>query len=83
MPLAVTAQRNGGMLITSTPMPAAHKLSNTPQPTATASTKRIARLNPKLAASAADKVVLGPGVKLMAVHSISNAVNSALLMGWM
>ena len=38
-----------------------------PQPTGTDTTKRIARRSPRLAASAVDNVVLGPGVKAIAV----------------
>ncbi|MFT6591738.1 MAG: hypothetical protein ACJA2P_002596, partial [Rhodoferax sp.] len=37
---------------------------------------------PKLAPSAVDKVVLGPGVKLATVMRITNAVNSAVVMVW-
>lgn len=42
----------------------------------TASTKRRLWRSPWLAAMAVDKVVLGPGVKLMAVARMSRAVNS-------
>ena len=42
--------------------------------------KRSARLRPRLAASAVDRVVLGPGEKLIAVQNSSRAVSSGALM---
>jgi hypothetical protein len=42
--------------------------------------KVMARFKPPLAASAADKVVLGPGVKAMAVENTSRAANSEEVM---
>ena len=46
----------------------------------TAHTKGMARRKPPLAASAVDRVVLGPGVKLIAVASTNKAVNSCQVM---
>ncbi len=43
--------------------------------------KRIARGRPRLAASAVESVVFGPGEKLIAVASTSSAVNSCQFMG--
>jgi hypothetical protein len=40
----------------------------------------MARASPRLAAMAVDKVVLGPGEKLMAVASSSKALNSEAFM---
>jgi hypothetical protein len=65
----------------SPPSPAAHSSSSSPQPKGTATTKRIAWRRPWLAASAADSVVLGPGVKLIAVAKSSSAVSSGMVMG--
>ena len=59
----------------------AQALSSRPQPTGTASTKRSERRKPRLAASAVDSVVLGPGVKLAAVARSSRALSSVLFMG--
>src|SRR5665647_1772296 len=73
--------RNGGNAITIAPTPAAHRLNSNAQPTGTASTKRNECLRPKLAASAVDRVVLGPGVKVAAVANSIKAVNSTLVMG--
>ena len=50
------------------------------QPVGTAKQKRSARRRPRLAASAVDSVVFGPGEKLIAVQKISSAVNSVALM---
>src|SRR5665647_1135092 len=74
--------RNGGNAITIAPTPAAHRLNSNAQPTGTASTKRSECLRPKLAASAVDRVVLGPGVKVAAVANSIKAVNSTLVMGY-
>jgi len=46
------------------------------QPTGTAKQNRKARRNPKLAAKAVDKVVLGPGEKLTATHIANKAAHS-------
>src|SRR5665647_1327672 len=73
--------RNGGNAITIAPTPAAHRLNSNAQPTGTASTKRSECLRPKLAASAVDRVVLGPGVKVAAVANSIKAGNSTLVMG--
>src|SRR5450830_949854 len=75
--------RKGGMATTTAPTPPAHRLNSSPQPTGTDTTNRSARRNPRLAASAVDRVVLGPGVKLAAVHGSSRALSSVLLMGWL
>ena len=72
--------RSAGSATTRAPRPPAHRLNKIPQPTGTATTKRMARRKPRLAASAVDRVVLGPGVKLVAVESTSRAVNSAACM---
>ena len=76
MPTPLMAQRSAGMPVTSAPTPRAHSASSSTQPTGTASTKRRLRRSPWLAARAVESVVLGPGVKLMAVASTSRAVNS-------
>ena len=81
MPRALMAQRSAGTATTTAPSPAAHSTSSRLQPTGTATTKRMAAGRPRLAASAVDRVVLGPGVKLMAVASTSRAVNSTRGMG--
>ena len=60
-------------------VPAAQMASSKVQPTGTATTKRIARGRPPLAARAVESVVLGPGEKLMAVQNASSAVSSAAL----
>src|SRR3990167_2408306 len=77
MPTALIARRSSGAATTMAPTPPAHSSSSADQPTGTAQTKRIACGNPRLAASAVDSVVFGPGVKLMAVASARRAVNSA------
>lgn len=46
----------------------------------TEQTKGMALLMPKLAAKAVDNVVLGPGVKLVAVASVSKAPSSVAVM---
>ena len=74
-------QRSAGWATTSEPRPTAHSMNSRPQPTGTAQTKRIARRSPKFAASAVDRVVLGPGVKLVAADNSSRALNSAAVMG--
>jgi hypothetical protein len=51
-----------------------------PQPTGTASTKRMACLSPWLAAMAVDNVVFGPGVKLLTVASTKKALSSDVVM---
>jgi hypothetical protein len=58
----------------------AHRANNIPQPTGTAHTKRMARRRPWLAAMAVDKVVLGPGVKLLTVASTKSALSSEEVM---
>jgi hypothetical protein len=68
-----------GAASTSAPTPPAHSSSSSDQPTGTAQTKRMAAA--RLAASAVDSVVFGPGEKLMAVASSSRAVNSDRGMG--
>ena len=83
MPTALMPQRNAGAATTTAPTPPAHSSSSAVQPTGTAQTKRSAGRRPRLAASAVDSVVLGPGVKLMAVASASRAVNSARGMGFL
>ena len=50
------------------------------QPVGTAMQKRRARRKPRLAASAVDSVVLGPGEKLIAVQNSSRAVSSGAVM---
>jgi hypothetical protein len=75
------APRSAGCACTSAPRPSAQATSSRPQPTGTPSTKRIAWRRPWLAASAADSVVLGPGVKAMAVEKTSSAVSSGQGMG--
>jgi hypothetical protein len=74
------ARRSEGIATTSAPMPAAHSASSSVQPTGTATTKRMARGRPPLAARAVESVVLGPGEKLIAVASTSSAVNSCQFM---
>ena len=81
MPSALMTQRSDGAATTSAPMPAAHSVSSSVQPTGTAITKRMARGRPPLAPSAVERVVLGPGEKLIAVASTSSAVNSCQFMG--
>ena len=81
MPTALIARRSMGAASTSAPTPPAHSSSNADQPTGTAQTKRMACGKPRLAASAVDNVVFGPGEKLMAVASSSRAVNSDKGMG--
>ena len=78
--MACTASFNSGTANIKAPRPKLHKLSNKPQPTGTAHTKRSARLRPWLAASAVESVVLGPGEKLMAVASTSRAESSCQFM---
>src|SRR5574343_880475 len=68
--------RRLGRAITSEPTPPAHSVSSRPQPTGTASTKGRAPRRPRCAASAVDSVVLGPGVKLVAVARTSSAPHS-------
>jgi hypothetical protein len=51
-----------------------------PHPTGTAHTKRMARRRPWLAAMAVDKVVFGPGVKLLTVASTNSALSSEEVM---
>ena len=62
------------------PAPAAHRVRRRVHPTGTEHTKGMALLMPKLAAKAVDKVVLGPGVKLVAVASVSKAPSSVAVM---
>src|SRR5688572_12261961 len=81
MPSVWTAMRRPGAASISAPTPAAHSASSRVQPTGTARMKRMARGRPPLAASAVDKVVLGPGEKLIAVANTSSAVNSCQFMG--
>src|SRR5574337_1044337 len=81
MPTALMAQRSAGAASTMAPSPSAHSSSSAHQPTGTDTTKRMAAGRPRLAARAVDSVVLGPGVKLMAVASTSRAVNSTRGMG--
>ena len=81
MPTALMPQRSAGTATTTAPTPPAHSSKSADQPIGTEQTKRIAERSPRLAASAVDSVVLGPGVKLMAVASASRAVNSARGMG--
>ena len=52
------------------------------QPAGTARQKGMARRKPRLAASAVDSVVFGPGEKLIAVANTSRAVNSVALMAF-
>ena len=74
-------QRSGGQATTKEPSPVAHSVNSRPQPTGTAQTKRMACRKPWLAAMAVDKVVLGPGVKLLTVASSNRALSSAGVMG--
>ena len=74
--MILTAQLRNGTASSSAPRPSAHKLSNMPQPTGTAKMNGNAWRKPWLAASAVESVVLGPGVKLIAVASTIKAVNS-------
>jgi hypothetical protein len=64
------------------PSPLAQIPKSKPHPTGTAKIKGIACANPRLAASAVDKVVLGPGVKLEAPASASKAIHSSGVMGF-
>jgi hypothetical protein len=48
-----------------------------PHPSGTAKMNRMAERMPWFAASAVDKVVFGPGVKLAAVDKTSKAVSSS------
>ena len=73
-------RRSGGSATTMAPTPPAQAVNSSPQPTGTANTKRMACRSPRLAASAVDSVVLGPGVKLAAVHKAIRAVNSTGVM---
>jgi len=73
-------QRKGGKATTKPPKPVAHSANKMPQPTGTAHTKRMARRRPWLAAMAVDKVVLGPGVKLLTVASTNRALSSEEVM---
>ncbi|CAN1536915.1 hypothetical protein MCERE1_01609 [Burkholderiaceae bacterium] len=74
------AQRSGGLSVINKPKPAPHSTNSKAQPRGTAKQKRNARRRPWLAASAVDKVVLGPGEKLTAVHIASKAAHSELPM---
>lgn len=76
MPTALMAPLSAGAAITNAPTPLAQSSSKAPQPMGTPQTKRIAGLSPQLAPMAAAMVVLGPGVKLMAVARTRNALNS-------
>ena len=58
---------SAGTVATSVPRPTALASSSRHQPKGTAITKRMAWARPWLAAIAADNVVLGPGVKAIAV----------------
>ena len=80
MPSALITHVSAGAAITNAPTPAAQMASSKVQPTGTASTKRIARRRPPLAARVVDSVVLGPGEKLIAVAITSSAVNSCQFM---
>jgi hypothetical protein len=55
-------------------------MNKMPQPTGTASTKRMACRKPWLAAMAVDRVVFGPGVKLLTVASTKRALSSEEVM---
>ena len=74
--------RSAGTASNRAPTPPAQMDRSKPQPSGTASTKRIERFKPRLAASAVESVVLGPGVKLATLARTSRAVNSVLFMGW-
>jgi hypothetical protein len=74
------AQRNGGTAKTKAPNPAVLIFNSRPQPTGTANTNLSAARKPALAPMAADKVVLGPGVKLVAVANSSKAPHSVAVM---
>ena len=74
-------QLKSGTATTSAPSPSVQTTSSALQPTGTAQTNGMARRKPWLAASAVDSVVLGPGVKLIAVASTRSAVNSCQFMG--
>jgi hypothetical protein len=80
MPSPLIARRSGGTATTRAPRPAAQIASSSVQPIGTATTKRIARGRPPLAARAVESVVLGPGEKLIAVANTSSAVNSCQFM---
>src|SRR4051812_25448435 len=76
MPKALTARRSIGIASTSAPRPSPQASIISVHPVGTATMKPSARRRPKLAASAVDSVVFGPGVKLIAVAKSSSAVNS-------